>query len=228
MILRHDRDDRRALHDQRQRTVLEFAAGIGLRVNVGDLFELERAFHGDRVVDRTADEEHVFRETVMFGERLDHFRIFKNFVAFFRRLDERGNNRFFFLARQIFVDPSEVHREQQQRHQLRRVRFGGRDRNFRTGDRIHHRVRFARDRRTHRIGHGEALRAAAFRFFQRRQRVARFARLADYDAERVFVRQRIAVPVFRRDIHFDRNARDLLDVIFRYKTRVVRRTTGRN
>jgi hypothetical protein len=46
--------------------VLEFAGGVGLGVDVGDFLELERAFHGDRVVVAAAEEERV----LLVGETL--------------------------------------------------------------------------------------------------------------------------------------------------------------
>ena len=45
--------------DQRQRTVLEFARGIGLGVNVGDLLELERPLHRDRMHRAAPQEQRV-------------------------------------------------------------------------------------------------------------------------------------------------------------------------
>ena len=43
-------DHRHGAGDQGQRAVFEFAGGVGLGVYVADFLELERAFHGDRVM----------------------------------------------------------------------------------------------------------------------------------------------------------------------------------
>jgi hypothetical protein len=56
---RGDGDDRHVGIDQRQRAVLELAGRVGFGVNVGDLLELQGAFHGDRVMPATAEEEGV-------------------------------------------------------------------------------------------------------------------------------------------------------------------------
>src|SRR6185312_12228239 len=50
LVVGCDCDDRHILVHQRERTMLEFASGIGLGVDVGNFLELERAFHGHRVL----------------------------------------------------------------------------------------------------------------------------------------------------------------------------------
>src|SRR5690606_28428815 len=52
------------------RPVLELPGGIGLRVDVGDLLELERPLEGDRVVDAAAEEEGVLAGREALGPRL--------------------------------------------------------------------------------------------------------------------------------------------------------------
>ena len=54
-----DGDHRHVAVDQRQRTVLQFAGRIGFGVDLGDFLELQRAFHGDRVVTAAAEEQRV-------------------------------------------------------------------------------------------------------------------------------------------------------------------------
>ena len=55
---RHDDEDRLAGLDERDRAVLELAGGEALGVDVGELLELERALHRDRVADVAAEEQH--------------------------------------------------------------------------------------------------------------------------------------------------------------------------
>ncbi len=55
---RDDDEDRLAGLDQRDRTVLELARGEALRVDIGDLLELQRALERDGEAHVTAEEEH--------------------------------------------------------------------------------------------------------------------------------------------------------------------------
>jgi hypothetical protein len=47
--------------------VFEFTCGVGLGVDVADLFELEGAFEGDGVMQAAAQEECVFHLGEVFG-----------------------------------------------------------------------------------------------------------------------------------------------------------------
>ena len=60
-------DHRHAAGDQRQRAVLEFAGGIRLGVDVGDFFQLQRAFLRHRVVQAAAEEQRVFFTGKLLG-----------------------------------------------------------------------------------------------------------------------------------------------------------------
>ena len=77
VVLRGDDDDGQIFVDQRIGTVLHFAGGIAFGVNVGDLFQFERALKGNREVDAAAKEEEVlcaligarqFLELLLAGE----------------------------------------------------------------------------------------------------------------------------------------------------------------
>ena len=54
----HHHDDRQALLDQRDRTVLQLTGGEALGVHVRQLLELERALQRHRVADVAAEEQH--------------------------------------------------------------------------------------------------------------------------------------------------------------------------
>ena len=59
MIGRRQRDDGHLFVDERDRAVLHFAGGIALGVDVRNLFQLERAFERDRIVDAAAEIEEI-------------------------------------------------------------------------------------------------------------------------------------------------------------------------
>ncbi len=71
LVLRGDNDDGQILVDQRIGTVLHFAGGIAFGVNVGDLFQFERALKGNREVNAAAKEEKVLRALIGTRQFLD-------------------------------------------------------------------------------------------------------------------------------------------------------------
>src|SRR5712691_4676830 len=58
-VLGRDGDHRHVLVHQRERSVLELSRGVGLGVDVGDLLQLKRSLHRDRVVDSAPEEQGV-------------------------------------------------------------------------------------------------------------------------------------------------------------------------
>src|SRR6185295_997956 len=66
VVVRRDDDNRHFLIDERQRSVLELTSRIGLSVDIGNLLELERAFHSNRPHRAAAQEQSV----ILFGELL--------------------------------------------------------------------------------------------------------------------------------------------------------------
>src|ERR1700730_7481921 len=70
-VSRSESDHRHALIDERDGTMLHLPGGIALGVDVGDLFELERPFERDRVMDPAAQEEEV-RVPGQFGGAGSH------------------------------------------------------------------------------------------------------------------------------------------------------------
>ena len=69
----------------------------------------------------------------------------------------------------------------------------------------------ARDHRADHVADGERLRALLLGFALGRQRIGGFAGLRDHDGQRVRSDDRIAVAELAAVVHFDRDARQLLD-----------------
>ena len=59
MIVGRNGHDRHRLVDERDGAVLHLARRVAFGMDVGDLFELQRAFEGDRVVDAAPEVEEV-------------------------------------------------------------------------------------------------------------------------------------------------------------------------
>lgn len=72
-VVRCHHDNRHIRVDQRQRTVFQLACRVGFRVDVGDLFQLQRAFQRDRVLIATTQEQSVVLIREIFSQRLNAF-----------------------------------------------------------------------------------------------------------------------------------------------------------
>src|SRR6185295_11121027 len=71
LVASADYNNRQVLIDERVRTVLHFACGIAFGVNVGNLFELQRAFERDWIIDAAAEVEKIVRTMKLARELLD-------------------------------------------------------------------------------------------------------------------------------------------------------------
>ena len=67
--------------------MLEFPCRICLRMDVGNLLELQRALERDRVVQSAPDIEHILVKPVLLRKRLNRFHIGKNFRDLRRNLE---------------------------------------------------------------------------------------------------------------------------------------------
>ena len=94
MIVRGEHDDRHALVDERDRPVLHLTRRITLGVDVRDLFQLQRAFERDRVVDAAAEIEKVGSSLKPRGDLLDLRRELQRLLEKLRQLQQRVDVRF--------------------------------------------------------------------------------------------------------------------------------------
>ena len=226
ILLRHERDDRRAFFDQRQRAVLQLARRVRLRVDVRDLLQLQRAFLRDRPVDAPADEEQVAVPRQRLRDLLEHPGMPENVLHLRGKLlhggDDRRDERPVLRAQRL----RKIQTEQIERDELRRVRLRRRDGDLRTRPGDDHVIRLAGDGAADDVRDGQHARARALRFAQRRQRVGRLAGLADDDDQRIRRDDRIAVSVFGGDVRLHRNAREALDDVLADEAGVQRRAAG--
>ena len=61
-------DDRGLRRDEGEGAMLQFTGRVGLRMDVGDFFQLQCAFHGDRIVDGAAKVENIIRLDELFSD----------------------------------------------------------------------------------------------------------------------------------------------------------------
>ena len=187
------------LLDERDRPVLEFARGVSLRVEVGDLLHLEGPLEGDRVVGIPADEEEGLTRVVLLREVRDRG------IKVDRLLDPSRQELEVFYEGFVFIFKkaelvADVDREKIEDRDLGRVALGGRDRDLRAGPCVDRVVRELRDRAADHVHDREGAGAAGFAFFERRDRVGGLAGLGDHDEERVLIDQRIAVAELAREL----------------------------
>ena len=186
VVGRH-RHDGHFLVDERERPVLEFARGIGFRVDVTDFLELERALKRDRIVHAAPEEESVGLGGEMF--RPSHHLRFEGEHRAERRRDVAQTLQFLILRLGVeaTVHLGERKGEQIERRQLRREGLGRGDAHFHA--RARHVGEFALGDH-HGGGHvadGEGLLHAEFvaGVPQSGERVRGLARLRNRDDERV-------------------------------------------
>ncbi|MNI61420.1 hypothetical protein D3C73_1166910 [compost metagenome] len=69
---------RNAFFDQRQGAVLQFARSVSFGVNVGDLFQLQRAFLSNSVINAAANEEQVLMLSDLLSVGFNRFFLREN------------------------------------------------------------------------------------------------------------------------------------------------------
>src|SRR5712671_4555784 len=71
MVQESDGNDRSIRIDQCNGTVFHFAGGISLRVNIGNLLELERSLKSDGISEAAAQVEEIVEPAVLVGNSFD-------------------------------------------------------------------------------------------------------------------------------------------------------------
>ena len=72
--------------------MLQFTGRVGLRVDVGDFFQLQCAFHGDRIVDGAAKVENIIRLDELFSDVCHVFFFIKHGVDLIRQISQCGGD----------------------------------------------------------------------------------------------------------------------------------------
>ena len=175
-VLGRDRDDRHALVDQREWPVLEFTRRIGLGMDVGDLLQLERSLHRDRIMDAAAQEQRVMVLREFPAPGADQRLGLQDLRELRWHAPQRLQQCRFPLARQPAARLGERHREQHERGELGGEGFGRGDADFGTGPRQESKLRGAQQSRFRNVADRQTV-AMAERpgVMQRRERVGGLA-----------------------------------------------------
>jgi len=211
LIARADGDHGHVLVDQGNGSVLHLPCRIALRVDVGDLLQLQRALEGDGVVDAATEEQKVLRVHVLAGQPFivvpigqypsgqvgQHREIVQKFAP--------------PLPRERSPRLAQVHGQQVGCHHLRRERLGGGHADFRAGVQVDDPVRQTGCLRADDIHEGDRLHSFVARGFHGSERVHRFTGLRDnqYDAPRF--EQRISIAELGTVIYLHGKSGEILD-----------------
>ena len=212
-IVGGEHDDRQLLIDQRVGTVLHFAGGIAFGVDVGDLLQLERAFERDGEMHAAAEEQEVGGAVQLACRALRTCASWESTVS---SLPGRRTQFLHEAARLLFVEVAvglaQVHGEDEERGQLAGEGLGGGDADFRTGVGIDGAGGLARDHGADHVADGE--RASSPLLLASRCAASVSAVSPDCEMTTVSVSgvdDGVAIAELAAVIHFDGNARQLLD-----------------
>ena len=151
--------------------MLEFPRCVGLRVDIGNLLELQRALEPERVIQIPADEEHRIVIEILRGEELNLFPVGENCLNFFRQHLELFDQTGIFCRVQLSEFICHVDGQHVDDGQLRGVCLRGRDGNLGASPRIEHVVRLSCDRASNHVHNREHPRASGLCLAQRRHGV---------------------------------------------------------
>ena len=211
---------------QRQRAVLQLAGGVGFGMDVGNFFQLQRAFQRNRVFHPAPKEQCVMllRKcfTGGFNQLIKASEFFHQSGQLVQRLHQLG----FSLAAQA-VGLGQGNTEQLQRHQLSGECLGGGNANFRAGLGHQMQFRLAYQRAVGHIanGHGREV-AKLLGLAQRGQRIRGFARLGDGDEQGTRTHRGLAVANLTGHFHGAGHTGPVFDPVAGHEAGVIAGTAG--
>ncbi len=173
--------------------MLQLAGGVGLGVDVGDLFELEGALQGHGVVQAAPQEEDVLAIAVLLRQLLDLLLLLQDLLDLFRRLAQRRHDPGCLLRGEGAALPGEQQPQQVHHQHLGGIGLGGGHGDLRSRPGIDHIVGLPGDRTAHHVGHRQHVAAALPGLPQGGQGIRRLARLADDHHQRLRLEQRVAI-----------------------------------
>ena len=217
---------RRSLADQGDGAVLQLTGGIGLRVDVADLLQLQAPLQGQCVVQITADEEHILLLRQPFGGRADILRMGENLL----HLPRQGLQPPYHSAVCLIIHGAqhiaEIQPQQVQHRHLGAVCLCGGHSDLRSGPGVEHVVALPGDGRAHHVHDGQHPGTALFGLAQGGHGVQRLAGLADDDDQIALAHQGVAVPELRRQADLHRPAQQPFQGVFAHHAHMVAGPAG--
>ena len=226
--LRSQHDNRHACHDERQRTVLQLACGIRLRMDIRNLLQLQRALQCNGIVQAASQKERVLAAAILTRKNLNLVNILQHLVNLLRNKGQAMHQLLRPFCCQSAAQTAYINRQHQHRQKLRCISLRRSNSNLRSCIGINNLVCLTRNRAAHHVRHSQRACAQALRLAQCCQRIARFAALADNNRQAVAVNQRITIAELARDIHLNRHTRQLLQIIFADDACMISSAAGHN
>ena len=183
-----------------------------LGMDVADLLQLERAFQGHRIVDAAAQVEPILALDVALGEFADGIRHGQDALDLGRDRVELAEQIGGALGGQVAA-AAHVDGQQRQHGDLAGKCLGAGHADLRADVQVHAGVGLTRDARSHHVDDAQGGGALELQFAQRGHRIGGLPRLAEHDAERVALNDRIAVAQFAGVLHLGRHARQFLEQV---------------
>ena len=225
-IVRREHDHRQVFVDQRVRPMLHFAGRIAFRVNVGNLLQLERAFERDREMNAAPKKKKIVRAEQLACQIFVLLIVGQNRFELAGYAHQLMHERTRAVLGQTSAYFGEIEGQNGQRRQLAGERFGGGNADLRARMRVDSARGFARDHGADDVADGERLRTFLLGFALGGEGVRGFARLRNHDGQHVGRDDGIAIAELAAVIHFDGNARQLLDHEFARERRMPARSAG--
>jgi len=132
------------------------------------------------------------------------------------------------LGRQAFTQSGQIDRHHQHYQELSGIGLGGGHRDLRPGPGINDLIGFTGNGRANDIRDRQGSGAQPLGFLQGRQGIAGLAGLADDNHQRARIHQRIPIAELGRDVHLDRDPRQLLQIVLADQTGMIGRPAGGN
>ena len=219
-------DDQSAVHNEGDGAVLQLAGGVSLRMDVGNLLQLQAALQGQSIVQIPADEEHILAPADLFSDFMDALSRFQNFLDILRHPLQIPNH----FAVGLPVDGAENVAKIQAQHiqhgHLGAVGLSGGYGDLRAGPGVEHIVRLPGNGRAHHVHNGQNPCAPLLGLPQGSHGVQGLAGLADGDDQIPPLYNGVAVAELGSQHHLHAAPEHPLQVVLAHHTYMVRRATG--
>ena len=206
--------------------MFQLAGGVGLRVDIADLFQLQGTLQAHGVVQVPADEEDGVVVEVPGGVILDVLRVGEELAHLLRQQLHLGENGVILALFHRTQQVRQIEAHQIHQHQLGGVCLGGGHGDLRPGPSVQHVIRLSGDGAAHHIDDGQGPAAPALGLPHGGHSVQGFSRLADDDDQSLFVHQRITVPELGGQHHLHRAAQQLFPAVLAHYAHMVAGAAG--
>src|SRR5688572_30132519 len=125
--------------------MLHLTGGITFGMDVGDLFQLQRALEGDRKIDAASQVEKIRRPEILFRKLFNTVGVVKKMFELNRQLRQLLRVKTTLFLRERAAKSSEIQADQIKRNHLARECFCRSDTDFRSSMREYRSVSFTHD-----------------------------------------------------------------------------------